>query len=56
VELYNKGGGLLLNKIHSFMKGIWKEEKMPTDWKKNITVPIYKSRGDTLQCQNYRGI
>ena len=56
MELYKKGGGLLLNKIHSFIKGIWKEEKMPTDWTKNITVPIYKNRGDKLQCQNYRGI
>jgi len=56
VELYKKGGGLLLNKIHSFIKGIWMEEKMPTDWTKNITVPIYKNRGDKLQCQNYRRI
>jgi len=56
VELYKKGGGLLLNKIHNFIKGIWKEEMMPTDWTKNITVPIYKKRGDKLQCQNYKGI
>jgi len=31
-KLYRKGGGLLLNKIHSLIKGIWREEKMPTDW------------------------
>jgi hypothetical protein len=55
-ELYKKGGGLLLNKIHSLIKGIWREEKVPTDWKMNIIVPIYKNRGDKLQCKNYRGI
>ena len=55
-ELYKKGGGLLLNKIHNLIMGIWKEEKMPTDWTKNIIVPLYKIREDKLQCKNYRGI
>jgi len=55
-KLYRKGGGLLLNKIHTLVKGIWREEKMPMDWTKNIIVPIYKNRRGKLQCKNYRGI
>jgi hypothetical protein len=55
-ELYKKGGGLLLNKIHSLIKEIWREEKMPTDWTTNILVPIYKNREDKLQYKNYRVI
>jgi hypothetical protein len=55
-ELYKRGGDLLLNKIHSLNKGIWKEEKIPTEWTMNIIVPIYKNRGDKLQCKIYRGI
>ena len=55
-ELYKKGGGLLLNRIHCLIKGVWREEKLPTDWTKNIIVPIYKNRGDKLQCKTYRGI
>ena len=55
-ELYKKGGGLLLNKIHSLIKGTWKEEKLPTDWTKNITVSTYKTSGDKLQSKNYRRI
>jgi len=39
-ELYKKRGGLLLNKIHSLIKGMWREEKMPTDCTENITVPV----------------
>jgi hypothetical protein len=45
-ELYKKGGGLLLNKTHSLIKGIWREEKVLTDWKTNTTVPTYKNWGE----------
>jgi len=48
-ELYKKGGGLLLTKIHSLIEGSWREEKMPTDWTTNTIVLIYKNRGDKLQ-------
>jgi hypothetical protein len=55
-ELYKSGGGLPLNIIHSLIKRIWKEEKMPADWTTNIIVLMYKNRADKLQCKNYRGI
>ena len=54
--LYKTGGGLLLNKIHSLIKRIWKEEKMPIDWTTNIIAQIYKNRGDKQKYKNYRGI
>jgi len=41
-----KKGGLLLNETHSSIKGIRREEEMPTDWTENITVPIYRT-GET---------
>ena len=55
-KLYKKGGGLLLNKLHSLNKVISREEKIPTDWTKNSIVAIYKNRGDKLECKNYRGM
>jgi endonuclease/exonuclease/phosphatase family metal-dependent hydrolase len=54
-EFYKKRY-LLMNNVHRLIKGIWIEEKVPKDWKMNIIVPIYKNKGDKLQCKNYTGI
>ena len=35
---------------------ILKEGHIPSDWTKSILVPIYKKKGDPLECGNYRGI
>ena len=32
------------------------EEEMPEDWKRSEIVPIYKQKGEPLECGNYRGI
>ena len=35
---------------------ILRKNKMPNDWRKSMMVPIFKGKGDVLECNNYRGI
>jgi len=42
--------------VHDMLEAIWQNEKVPKDWQKSEIVPIYKQKGDPLECANYRGI
>ncbi len=30
--------------------------KVPEDWKSSSLAPVYKGKGDPMQCENYRAI
>jgi hypothetical protein len=32
------------------------EGKIPTDWKRSILIPVFKGKGDPLECGSYRAI
>jgi hypothetical protein len=50
IELNKKGEQLLINMLHSLIKRAWIEGKVRAEWKANIIVPVYKNKGDKLQC------
>jgi len=37
-------GNLVISILHRLIKWIWIEKKVPTDWKTNVIVKIYKIR------------
>ena len=38
------------------LKDIWAEGRVPEPQKKSEIVPVYKEKGDPIECGNYRGI
>jgi len=33
-----------------------KEGSIPEDWKSSVVLPIYKGKGDPMECGSYRGM
>ena len=46
------GIGFLKKLMNSLLKG----ERISDEWKKSVLIPIYKDKGDSKECGNYRGI
>ena len=42
--------------LWDLMQGIYEQEKIPTEWRDSVIIPIYKETGDIQDCGNYRGI
>jgi len=42
--------------ILDLCNGIVKEGCFPEDWKSSMVLPIYKGKGDPMECGSYRGI
>jgi len=42
--------------ILALCNGIVKEACIPEDWKSSVVLPIYKRKGDPMECRSYRGI
>ncbi|PFX13645.1 LINE-1 retrotransposable element ORF2 protein [Stylophora pistillata] len=54
-EAYKAAGSALIEKLHVLLMRIWDEEVIPSDLQDALIVTIFK-KGDTANCENYRGI
>jgi len=53
-ELFKEGGDVFLEGTHLICM-IWREYKIPDEWKESLIAPVFKE-GDRSQCNKYRDI
>ena len=54
-EMVKSCGGLLLEYLMDLFQTVWKEGRVPEEWRDAILIPIPK-KGDLSHCDNWRGI
>jgi len=55
-EMIQAAGDIGTQWILDLCNAIAKEGCIPEDWKSNVLLPIYKGKGDPMECGSYRGI
>jgi hypothetical protein len=55
VELIKNSSQELNKRFHVLICKIWRDEKMPDDWKVGLVVPLFK-KGNKMNCENHQGI
>ena len=56
IEVWKSLGRTGVNCLKEALNKITDEEKIPDIWRKSILIPIFKNKGDIMNCGNYRGI
>ena len=55
-EMIQATGEIGTQWILDLCNGIVKEGSIPEDWTSTVVLPIYKGKGDPMECGSYRGI
>ena len=56
VEVWKIGGEKAATWLQRLFNKMLAGEQMPREWRESWVVPLYKGKGDTQECKNYRGI
>ena len=56
IEAWKCLGAQGVETLTTLFNEILLSEKMPSEWRRSILVPVYKNKGDAQDCGNYRGI
>ena len=55
-EMFNMAGDIGIDMLLEVFKNIIKSDLPPEKWGKSIRVPLFKGKGDALECGKYRGL
>nr|VZI11968.1 unnamed protein product [Spirometra erinaceieuropaei] len=55
-EVYKHGGPLLMDHLTALFQEMWRQGKVPQDFKDATIVHLYKRKGNRQVCDNHRGI
>ena len=55
-ELLKAGGNAVLVSLHAVLCSAWNTGIIRTNWKRGLVVPLWKGKGDHLDCNNNRGV
>ena len=47
---------MFVGSLHRLFVGVCEQELIPENWRKGITIPIYKDKDCRTECGSYRGI
>ena len=56
IEAWKVLGEAGVDMLLEILTGIMQSETMPEEWRDSILIPVFKNKGDILECGNYRGI
>ena len=55
-EMIKGGSNRVLNWIWSLCNMAFESGGVLEDWRYAVIVPLYKGKGETIECSNYRGV
>ena len=56
IETIKAGGQPLKDILLELLNRLWSSGIVPEEWNQSLICPIFKNKGDPLDCKNYRGI
>ena len=55
-DLLEFAGATGVRELLRVFQGIMGGEHVPDEWRNSLTIPLYKGKGDALQCGKYSGL